>query len=247
MASAKKAIIKACLSFEVSPWRKTNLPAPSLDLVQSCCGKKEKERPVSHYWPSGAMTYSCEGVGAGWSMPLIEEVCRNMTKCAERYSTRDTPEGALSKKGNQGRFPPPTPELVRDCCSKVPRQCPVPNLEATGSYSYVCSGSNSNMTETAILETCQYLAIDSQIMQPSSPRPCESANCTNIQIRVPPAAIVTKCCKTHQFPIAVPTNDGTLTFTCVGESTGLSKEQIEEGCKKYATPQTTTTKPPEDA
>merc|ERR1719197_2309861 len=226
---SQKQIIEACLSFEVSPWRKTNLPAPSLELVKSCCGKKEKERPVEHYWPSGAVTYSCEGVSAGWSITNIEEVCKNMTKCAERYPVRDTPDGALSKLGNQGRFPPPKPEMVLDCCSKVPREAPVPKLEPTGSYSYICSGKNSNMTESAILETCEYLAIDSQVFQPPAPHPCAISNCTKIDVRVPPAAIVTKCCKNGEFPIGVPTNDGTLTFTCVGVSTGPSKAQIDDG------------------
>jgi hypothetical protein len=242
---SQKAIINACLSFEVSPWRKTNLPAPSLELVESCCNKKEKERPVSHYWPSGAMTYSCEGVAAGWSMPLIEEVCANMTKCVQHYPVRDTPVGSLSKKGNQGRFPPPKPELVMECCGKVPRECPVPHLEATGAYSYVCSGSNSNMTETSIQETCEYLAIDSQMSQPAIPHPCDSIwNCTSINIRVPPSAVVTECCKKNQFPVAVPTTSGaSLTFTCLGESSGLSQEQIQEGCKKYGLPETTTIKP----
>jgi hypothetical protein len=233
----QKEIIDACLSFEVSAWRKTNLPAPSLELVKSCCGRKEKERPVEHYWPSGAVTFACEGVSAGWTMANIEEVCANMTKCAERYPVRDTPDGSLSKRGNQGRFPPPKPDVVKTCCSKVPRECPIPIMQSTGSYAYGCSGPESNMTESAILQTCEYLAIDSQVYQPPAPHPCETNNCTSVDVRVPPRAVVDECCKKQEFPLGVPTADGSLTFTCVGVSTGLSRAQITEGCKKYGTPE----------
>jgi hypothetical protein len=237
--ASQTEVNEACSAYGASPWKETNLPAASLQLVKSCCGRKYTERPVQHYWPSGAVTYSCEGESAGWSKGNIDEVCANMTKCAERASngpngpSKDK-DGALSKRGNQGRNPPPTPDLVLQCCSKSPREAPVPSLQQSGSFSYDCSGPSSNLTDTSIQEICEFLAIDSQVYQPKAKHPCESNNCTNLQMLVPPTPIVNECCKDQKFPIGLPTDDHkSLTFTCVGATSGLSHAQITQNCEKF--------------